>query len=171
MVDKVIYHDRKLTLFINATDLGYLAPFKKDGFMNTAARPMEYHTTDDGKYIVIETPAYITSRTCINHRCDGGEVSVLTKSENVQLLTKALAYGWRYKKMYESGTPIDEIKTAEYRADRTIYKYLNLAYLSPRIINNILSGEIPPHVKLQTLFKIAEKHNGFTEQEHAYYAC
>jgi hypothetical protein len=168
MVDKIIYHDRKLTLFINVADLGYLVSFKKEGFMNTVAEPMKYHMTDDGKQIVIETPVYIASRTCINHRCDGGEVSVLTKSENTQLLTKALAYGWRYKKQYENGTPIDEIRINEHRAERTVYKYLNLAYLSPHIINDILSGEVPPHVNLQTLFKIAEKYDTFADQEREF---
>jgi DNA invertase Pin-like site-specific DNA recombinase len=169
MVEKIVYMQGRLTLFINIDDLGYLRPFRHDEYINQNVSLMDLYITDDAKYAVIETPIYIADRTCINHRCDGGEVSVLTKSENTQLLTKALAYGWRYKKLYESGTPIDEIRTNEHRAERTVYKYLNLAYLSPRIITDILDDKIPPHVNLQTLFKISEKHSGFSKQENAFY--
>jgi hypothetical protein len=63
---------------------------------------------------------YIVSNTCINHRRDGGEVSVLTKSKNVTLLTKALAFGWKYKKEYERGIGIEALADQEQRASRTI---------------------------------------------------
>lgn len=46
---------------------------------------------------------------------------------------------------------------------RTIYKYLNLAYLSPRIINQLLDGILT--FNLQTLFEIASKNLSFDEQE------
>ncbi len=59
----------------------------------------------------------------------------------------------------------------EHRADRTVYKYMNLAYLSPKIIGDILEGEVPSHVNLQTLFGIAEKYADFDKQESAYYGC
>ncbi|MCQ2599503.1 MAG: hypothetical protein MJ187_03980 [Alphaproteobacteria bacterium] len=102
-------------------------------------------------------------------RKDGGEVSIHTKTENAQILTKALAFGWKYKKQYEAGVPVDQIKRTEHRADRTVYKYMNLAYLSPKIISNILEGEVPSHVNLQTLFKIAERYSDFGKQENVFY--
>ena len=46
---------------------------------------------------------------------------------------------------------------------RTIYKYLNLAYLSPRIVNQLLNGTLT--INLQTLFKIASKNLSFEKQE------
>ena len=51
----------------------------------------------------------------------------------------------------------------------TIYKYLSLAYLSPRIIGAIMDSNVPTHVNLQTLFGIASKHEGFREQEAAFF--
>ncbi|MBO7053247.1 MAG: hypothetical protein J6W27_02315 [Alphaproteobacteria bacterium] len=102
-------------------------------------------------------------------RKDGGEVSIHTKAENAQILTKALAFGWKYKKQYEAGVPVDQIKREEHRADRTVYKYMNLAYLSPKIISDILEGEVPTHVNLQTLFGIAQKYADFDKQEKLFY--
>lgn len=68
-----------------------------------------------------------------------------------------------------AGVAVDQIKRTEHRADRTAYKYMNLAYLSPKIINDILEGEVLAHVNLQTLFGIAEKYADFDKQESAFY--
>ena len=70
-----------------------------------------------------------------------------------------------------ASVPVDQIKRTEHRADRTVYKYMNLAYLSPKIIGDILEGEVPAHVNLQTLFGIAEKYADFDKQESAFYGC
>jgi len=67
--------------------------------------------------------------------------------------------------------PVEQIRRNEHRADRTVYKYMNLAYLSPRIIGDILEGEVPAHVNLQTLFKIAERYSDFNKQETAFYGA
>lgn len=168
LIEKIVYNQSKLTMFINIKDLSYLTPFKTES-INQDVNPMPMYVTDDGKYAVVETPVYIASRTCINHRCDGGEVSVLTKSENATLLIRALSYGWKYKQDYENGTGVKQIARSETRDARTIYKYLNLAYLSPRIINDIMPSEIPPHINLQTLFTIASKYDNFDQQETAFY--
>ena len=49
---------------------------------------------------------------------------------------------------------------------RTIYKYLNLADLSPKIVNQLLSGT--QTINLQKLFKIASKNLSFEEQENTF---
>ena len=168
MIDKIVFNKNALAIFIKIDDMGCLEQFKTDA-INSKAEPMHMYITNDGKYAVVETQFYVNTRTCINHRCDGGEVSIHTKTENAQILTKALAFGWKYKKQYEAGVPVDQIKRTEHRADRTVYKYMNLAYLSPKIISDILEGEVPSHVNLQTLFGIAEKYADFDKQESAYY--
>lgn len=170
MVEKIVYNQSKLTMFINIADLSYLKPFKRDNYINQSSNTMPMYMTDDRNHIIIETSVYIASRTCINHRCDGGEISVLTQSENTTLLIKALSYGWKYRKLYESGqsvrTQISRVAKCDHR---TIYKYLNLAYLSPRIINDIMDSQIPNGINLQDLFSISSKYDTFTEQEQAFY--
>ena len=171
LIDRIVYHEHKLTIFINIADLDKLGAFRKDGYINTQTTPMEYCTSPDGKQIIIEQIVYLSSHTCINHRNAGCSRDLLTKTENATMLIKALAYGWKYKKAYESGIGVKALATTENRDQRTIYKYLNLAYLSPRIINDIMDNKIPPHINLQTLFQIASKYEDFTEQEREFYTA
>ena len=87
----------------------------------------------------------------------------MSVSDNNRLIVRAFAYAWRFKKFYENGIRMKDIMKQEKMAKRTIYKYLNLAYLSPRIVNQLLSGTLT--VNLQTLFEIASSTTLFQEQE------
>jgi DNA invertase Pin-like site-specific DNA recombinase len=170
MVDKIIYDKNKIMLFINVDNLSYLEPFKSDK-INTSAVPMTgIYLIDDKKQIVIEQEIYITRNTTVRHRHAGGESVILTRDEQDNTLIRALAYGWRYRKMHESGMSVrTDISRDSGRDHRTIYKYLNLAYLSPRIINAIMSHSVPDNIDLQTLFKIASKYDDFAQQESVFY--
>lgn len=168
MVAKIVYYYQKLVIFINIAALGYLTQFRNTGHINTNNCPMPCAISADGKYAIIETDVILSSRTCINHRNSGGSRDLLTKPENATMLIKALGYAWKYKQQYENGTGIRELAETEKRDQRTIYKYLNLAYLSPRIINDIMDSKIPPRINLQTLFQIASKHENFADQEQVF---
>jgi hypothetical protein len=170
MIDRIVYAKNKLTIFINAADVGYLRQYQQAGYINQNNNPMNAYMTADGEFVVIEKEIFISSNTCINHRHDGCERELLTRDENALILTKALAYGWKYKREYESGVGAQQIAENEKRDIRTIYKYLNLAYLSPRIITDIMDGRIPSGTNLQNLFGIASKYDDFDKQENAFYA-
>ena len=169
LIDRIVYHEHKLTIFINIADLDKLGAFRKGDYINTQATPMEYCQSPDGKQVIIEQVVYLSSHTCINHRNAGCSRDLLTKTENATMLIKALAYGWKYKKAYESGIGVKALASTGKRDQRTIYKYLNLAYLSPRIINDIMDSKIPPHINLQTLFQITSKYEDFADQERVFY--
>ena len=94
---------------------------------------------------------------------NAGKVGLMSVNDNNRLIVRAFAYAWRYKKLYECGIPTDDIAKQERISKRTIYKYLNLAYLSPKIVNQLLSGTLT--VNLQKLFEIASKNLSFDEQE------
>ncbi len=94
---------------------------------------------------------------------------MLSITDNNNLIVKAFATAWRYKNLYEGGVGIKKIAIDEKRDLRTIYKYLNLAYLSPKIINSALNGELHNHTNIQKLFLIADKYENFDEQEKAFY--
>lgn len=51
--------------------------------------------------------------------------------------------------------PTDDIAKQERISKRTIYKYLNLVYLSPKIVNQLLNGTLT--VNLQKLFEMVSK--------------
>lgn len=169
MIEKIVYNDHKINTFIKVGNIDYLKNFQKQDYMNSANDPMEYYITTDGEYAVIETPLYLSTGTCLNQRHGGLEVELLTMGDNAQMLIKALSYGWKYKRDYENGVGIKTIAKNEQRDQRTIYKYLNLAYLSPRIITNIMNNDIPAGMNLQKLIRLASKYDNFKDQEKAFY--
>jgi hypothetical protein len=172
MVEKIVCHDHKLKIWIKVADSDYLKNHIQTNYINTTTEPIpNCYLTDDGAHAVIEKDIWISSRTCINRLHEGGEVNALTKTENATMLIKGLAYGWKYKKMFETGSSVKEIGEQEKRSMRTIYKYLNLAYLSPRIIGSVMESEIPAEINLQQLIEIASQHDDFTAQERAFYGC
>lgn len=151
MIDKVVYNSKKLMIFINLADTSYLTNFKENE-INPANEPMSgYYISDDNKHIILEKTIFINQMGSNSNRYIGQGISILTKSENANNLIRALAYGWRYKKLYEKGTAVQDIEKQEKVSHRTIYKYLSLGYLSPKIINTIMNSTIPPHINLQNL--------------------
>ena len=169
MIEKIVYNDHKINTFIKVGNIDYLKNFQKQDYMNSATEPMEYYITTDGEYAVIETPLYLSTGTCLNQRHGGLEVELLTMDDNAQMLIKALSYGWKYKRDYENSVGIKTIAKNEQRDQRTIYKYLNLAYLSPRIITDIMNNDIPTGMNLQKLIRLASKYDDFKKQEQVFY--
>jgi DNA invertase Pin-like site-specific DNA recombinase len=169
IVDKIVYANNKLVIFIDVADTEYLVRFRKEEFLNQESAPMGWYLTDDKKQVVIEKEIIISRGACVNHARSSNEVEILTRTENATMFIKALAYGWKYKKRYEVGDSVSRIAKDESRDKRTVYKYLNLAYLVPRIVNDVMVGNIPNGVNLQTLFKIAEGTDDFVSQEKLFY--
>lgn len=169
MIDKVIYGENKITIFINTDDLKYLDKFKPSNYLSQRSVQMNNYFINEQKQIVIEKEIFVTKGVCVKNRNGGFETCILTRSENADIFIRALAVGWKHKQMYESCTCVKHIARAEKRDIRTIYKYLNLTYLSPKIINDIMDGKIPSEINLQKLFTIASKFDKFEEQENVFY--
>lgn len=93
LIDRIVYHEHKLTIFINIADLDKLGAFRKDNYINTNATPMEYCQSPDGKQVIIEQVVCLSCHTCINHRNAVCSRDLLTKTENATMLIKVLAYG------------------------------------------------------------------------------
>ncbi len=169
IIDKIIYHDNKMTIFININALELYKNLCESDYINEHNLKPNFYISNDKKYAVIETDVYLHSHSCINNPHSGGGVSIITRDETTTILIRALAYGWRYKRQMAEKTGINQIATLEKRTKRTIYKYMNLCYLSPRIINDIMAGKVPRHINLQKLIEIASKHEKFEEQEKMFY--
>ena len=168
MIEKAVYQKNKMALFINIADLSYLAGFKTDR-INTSAEPMAgCYASEDGNFAIVEREILVGKNMTNACAYQGGGVTIMTKSENATSLTRALAYAWRYKKLYEAGTEIPVIAKNEHKDKRTIYKYISLGYLSPKIVNAVMDEKIPAHIDLQALFGIASN-DTFAEQEQAYF--
>ncbi len=151
LVDKVIYSQDKLIFYL-APDAAELLPFAMDNFINQKSDPMEF-AISDGR-IVITVP--IILRKYVNTVFDKSKNGVLTVTDNNHLILKAFATAWRYRELYEAGNSIDEISKIKKTSVRNIFKYLDLAFMSPQIVNDVLSAK---HVtSITELFLIAQKH-------------
>lgn len=169
LIDHITYTSGRMTYYIRIVPIsdemrtpGYTNP-------NNNATPDTTYPNADGTMIIMERRVVINNRVSTN-RYEACGNNILTVKENNIGLMRALAYGWRYKKMYERSLTIEEITKAEHKAERTIYKYMALAYLSPKIVTDIMDATAPA-IDLQSLFTIAAKHMDFKEQEKEFYNC
>lgn len=161
-INKIIYQKDRLTFFFNIDPIT-LSAYTGDS-LNENNNPLEFITDNANNQIIYEKQVVI-NRGLSSNVYNAGKVGLMSVSDNNRLIIRAFAYAWRYKKLYEKGVRMEDIIKQERMSKRTIYKYLNLAYLSPRIVNQLLNGTLT--INLQTLFDIASKNLNFEEQEIA----
>lgn len=170
LISKIIYRENLLTYFINIEDVDYLKSFNGDYGINTKSEKLKgAYLSEDKKHLIIDKPVVIQKGASLQNKYSGKGTNIITKTENATALIKALSIAWRYKKMYEAGINTDEIIKSEKIASRTVYKYLNLAYLSPKIVNSIMDSNVPLNINLQKLFEIASKYDTFVKQEKFFF--
>ena len=80
-----------------------------------------------------------------------------------------VAWGWQLKKRIEQGIVIRELEKEMHMTKRTITRYINLCYLSPRIVGNILEYKNPANLTLRELMNLAEGQVDFERQEKIWY--
>lgn len=167
LLDKVIYNNNRLTFYINIAqiDIGFQTPGYTNTNLHTELSNISF--SNDRKQIIIERPIILNNRTSTNQYDACGRTIMTIRENNLQLI-RALAYGWKYKKLYEHGMTASAIAKTEHRAERTVYKYLWLGYLSPKIISAIMDGDVPASMDLQTLFSIASNSADFKVQENEF---
>lgn len=159
-INKIIYQKDYLTFFFN-TDPIILSAYTGDS-LNENNNPLEFIADNANNQIIYEKQVVI-NRGLSSNIYNAGKVGLMSINDNNRLIVRAFAYAWKFKKLYEKGIRMEDIMKQEKMTKRTIYKYLNLAYLSPRIVNQLLSGTLT--INLQTLFDIASKNLSFEEQE------
>lgn len=159
-INKIIYQKDRLTFFFNV-DTIILSAYTGDS-LNKNNNPLEFIADNANNQIIYEKQIII-NRGLSSNVYNAGKIGLMSVNDNNRLIVRAFAYAWRYKKLYEKGVRMEDIMKQEKMTKRTIYKYLNLAYLSPRIVNQLLSGTLT--INLQPLFEIASKNLSFEEQE------
>lgn len=159
-INKIIYQKDHLTFFFN-TDPTILSAYTGDS-LNKSNDPLEFIADNANNQVIYEKQVVI-NRGLSSNIYNAGKVGLMSINDNNRLIVRTFAYAWKFKKLYEKGIRMEDIMKQEKMTKRTIYKYLNLAYLSPKIVNQLLSGTLT--VNLQTLFDIASKNLSFEEQE------
>ena len=157
-INKIIYQKDRLTFFFN-TDPIILSAYTGDS-LNESNNPLEVIADNTNNQIIYEKQVII-NRGLSSNVYNAGKVGLMSINDNNRLIVRAFAYAWKFKKLYEKGIRMEDIMKQEKMTKRTIYKYLNLAYLSPRIVNQLLNSTLT--INLQKLFKMASKGQIFSQ--------
>ena len=136
MIEQAVYSQEQPIFRININPRLYNS-FLSTYHINRNSRPMEYTVNGDNATIVRP----VVLHRYANTRFGGGRNGTLSITENNHLILKAFATAWRYREMYEECGDVDKIINSEHVTPRFVYKHLALAYLNPKIINNLLSGK------------------------------
>ena len=90
---------------------------------------------------------------CVNPTYDRGKNGVLSVTDNNHLIVRAFATAWKYRELYERDGGVDNIIHNLHTSPRQFYRYLDIAYMNPHKINQILSGKLK--INVNDLFKMA----------------
>ena len=96
---------------------------------------------------------------------NGTARNILTVRQLNESLVRGLARGWQLKRLLEKAKPLRECEKASCMNKRTFARYLNLCYLSPRIVADILEYKNPRNMTLRELMNLAERESNFENQE------
>lgn len=99
---------------------------------------------------------------------NGTARNILTVRQLNESLVRGLARGWQLKRLLEKAKPVRECEKASGMNKRTFARYLNLCYLSPRIVADILEYNNPRTMSLKELMNLAERESNFEAQEKAW---
>ena len=114
-------------------------------------KPVDYIVSGD--QVIITIPVIL--RPFANTRFNKGNDTILTVSENNNLIVKAFATAWCYREMYEECGDVDTVARKVGSTPRTIYRFLDIAYMTPDKINEVLSGKLK--INVNDLFQIARE--------------
>ncbi len=154
MIDKVIYKDDEMKLEINREAILSLKEYQSNKINNNQEN--------------FNHQVYISSdEKTINIVVDTKTTKIIPTKVNKTLL-KAVATGYRYKKMVESGTTIAEISKQENKQDTYISRISMLGYLSPRIVESIFEAKHNENLTIGTLEKIANHNLNWKIQEQMF---
>lgn len=151
-----------LTVFLDAkqikTDLGNCP--KISGQVD--AKPLKIERIEDTIYL---RDSFMVDNISSVRLRNGSARNILTIRQLNESLVRALARGWQLKKISERGGGMRILEKEVHMTKRTITRYINLCYLSPRIVADILEYKNPVSLTLHKLMNLAEGQVDFEEQE------
>lgn len=92
-----------------------------------------------------------------SNKYSAGRAGLRTRTDNHNMIVRAFATAWKYREMYEQYGDTDKIIAMEHTSPRQFYRHLDLAYMNPDKINEILSGRLK--INVNDLFQIAKKYS------------
>ena len=147
-----IYAPGRITFFIN-TDADSLRTFMRPDFINTQNNKIDFMR--NGDELILARPVVLNKWTGSN-KYSAGRGGLMTRTDNHNMIVRAFATAWRYRTAYEKHGDLEYVVKSEQTSWRSLYRYLNLAYMHPEKVNNILSGK--EVYSMEEIFAIAPQH-------------
>ena len=120
---------------------------------------------DIGKNTITLRATFYIDNVSSTRLQNGTANNILTVRQLNESLVRGLARAWQCKKMIGSGMTSREWEKASGMNKRTFARYLNLCYLSPRIVADILEYRNPRNMSLKELMTLASEAINFEKQE------
>lgn len=137
IITKVVYSENKLTFYLVLNN--ELKRFISESFINENADDMTYIINKDT--VIIERQFILSKyNKCNEYNC--GKSGAISISDNNNLIVRAFARAFKYRKLYEKNGDYKSIARAENVSESSIYRHLKLAYMNPHTINDIMSGKL-----------------------------
>ncbi len=176
-VDKAICgRDEKINKVAVYIDIGKLAKF---AFRHTPDTSFirkkilknngNISASSDRKFLIITFEFVLdnSKSTKLRNTC---AKNILTVSQMNESLVRGIAYGWKFSKELEKGKTVVQLEKEAGLQKKTIYRYMNLKSLSPKIIKDIFENRNPKNIRLVELMGLADKYVDFQEQEKVWYS-
>lgn len=152
LIQRAIYTPGQITFFIN-TDADSLRAFMRPDYINTQNNKIDFMRNGDD--LILARPVVLNKWTGSN-KYSAGRAGLMTRTDNHNMIVRAFATAWRYRMAYEKHSDLEHVVKSEQTSWRSLYRYLNLAYMHPEKVNNILSGK--EVYSMEEIFAIAPKH-------------
>ena len=149
LVEKIM-HSQEQFIYTLTTDTTKLQPFMTENYVNQNSDKMEYIIGNNS--IIITEKVFL--RKHVNTVYDHGKNGVLNVTDNNHLILKAFATAWKFRELYERDGDIHRIFQEEHTSPRQFYRRLDIAYMNPDKVNEVLSGKT--HINVNDLFQIAK---------------
>lgn len=152
LIRRAIYAPNQITFFIN-TDTDTLRAFMRPDYINTKNNKIDFMRNGDD---LILTRSVLLNKWTGSNKYNVGRGGLMTRTDNHNMIVRAFATAWRYRMAYEKHGDLEYVIKAERTSWRSLYRYLNLAYMHPEKVNDILSGK--EACSVTEIFAIATKH-------------
>lgn len=152
LIRRAIYAPGRITFFIN-TDADSLRAFMRPDFINTQNNKIDFMRNGDD--LILARPV-ILNKWMGSNKSSAGRGGLMTRTDNHNMIVRAFVLAWRYRMAYEQTGDLESVIKSENTSWRSLYRYLNLAYMNPEKVNNILSGK--ESYSMDELFTIAPKY-------------
>lgn len=154
------------------TDCYLQLELDKNAFLDVCRKnPMQKPRQNDllvpdiGKNTITLRATFYIDNVSSTRLQNGTANNILTVRQLNESLVRGLARAWQCKKMIGIGMTSREWEKASGMNKRTFARYLNLCYLSPRIVADILEYRNPRNMSLKELMNLAEGNVNFLGQE------